>query len=96
MGYSAAKYRDIVDKMRALCGRPFVESIEDNYAVPWNELGLLVKISDIASNAEFITLKDEMLGFLVQALPLSNPYFNWTVAFKQGNKILEVVNPEYE
>jgi hypothetical protein len=96
MGYNVAKYNDAVDRVKALSDPSLVESIDDHYAVYWDELGLFVKLRDEALDADVISLRNKILFLLTEILPDGNPYFTWGVGFRRWSKTIEVLYPRDE
>jgi hypothetical protein len=94
MSYSASKYDDVVNKVKTLCNRPFVDAVEDHYACYWDELGLSVKLRDDALDAEVIALRNGLLSLLSEILPNESSDFTWLVGFRRSDKTIEVLSPD--
>jgi hypothetical protein len=96
MGHSASKYDDIVNRLKTLCDRPFVDAVEDHYACYWDELGLSVKVRDDTPDSNVIALRNSLLNLLSDVLPKGNPDFTWLIGFRRRNKTIEVLSPDDE
>lgn len=76
-----------------IADRPFVETVENNFAGYFNELGITIKLRPEASDEDVIALQNQLLAFFNSAYELKPPGFTWLVRFSRGDKPLRALFP---
>jgi len=83
----------VVNEVRDLASRPFVLSIEDDFAGYFNELGISVALATDSTDQDVILLRNDLLDRLECLLPHGRSSFTWLVTFKRGGSTVEVLTP---
>jgi hypothetical protein len=73
--FDDAKYDEVVAGVNAVASAGGAVEVRDHFAGYFNELGLWVKFSDDASDRQIISIGNQLLAYLNEALPPGNPHF---------------------
>lgn len=76
-----------------IADKPFVETVENNFAGYFDELGITVLLRPEASDEDVIALQNELLAFFNSTYETRPPGFTWLVKFSRGGKNLRSLFP---
>jgi hypothetical protein len=83
----------LIAEVCVIADKPFVESVENNFAGYFNELGITVKLRPEASDDQAISLQNELLAFFNSTSAARPSGFTWLVKFSRGDKSLRSLFP---
>jgi len=83
----------LITDVCAIADRPFVEAVENNFAGYFDELGITVKFRAEASDADVISLQNELLAFLDAPDAARPAGFTWLIHFSRGGHNLRSLFP---